>query len=263
MKPQQRPNLAQSAQGRWPPPPLTQDGQGLRRWLGKLRRFFDLQAGSIWNDVAAELPSSAGKVVDVGCGAQPYRNLLPAGTTYVGLDIAAAEQQFGYATPDTIHFDGGRWPDETHDADFVLCTEVMEHALDPRALLAEAFAALRPGGRLLLTVPFAARWHFVPNDYWRFTPSALTHLLRQTGFADVMVVARGNETTVACYKVMALFLPHLLPQGVPPVKAWLHRLAILPTIPLFVALAIAANLSLRGPGSDDCLGYTVTARKPA
>jgi SAM-dependent methyltransferase len=263
VKPQERPNLAQSAQGRWPPPPLTQDEQGLRRWLGKLRRFFDLQAGSIWNDVAAELPASAGKVVDVGCGAQPYRTLLPAGTTYVGLDIATAEQQFGYAMPGTILFDGGRWPAETHDADVVLCTEVMEHVLDPRALLAEAFAALRLGGRLLLTVPFAARWHFVPNDYWRFTPSALTYLLEQAGFADVMVVARGNETTVACYKVMALFLPHLLPQGLPPAKAWLHRLAALPTVPFFVALAVAANLSLRGPGGDDCLGYTVTARKPA
>ena len=79
-------------------------------------------------------------------------------------------------------------------------------------LLAEAHRTLRPGGRLLLTVPFAARWHFVPNNYWRFTPSSLRHLLEAAGFGDVAVYARGNAFTVACYKAVALVLPHLFPQ---------------------------------------------------
>jgi hypothetical protein len=30
-------------------------------------------------------------------------------------------------------------------------------------------------------------------------------------------------------------------------------------LPLFVLLALIANLSLRGRGGDDCLGYTVFA----
>ena len=217
----------------------------------------------MWNDVAATVRSVRGKVVDVGCGAQPYRALLPSETSYVGLDVDEAEAHFGYAVPDTIHFDGGHWPEATHDADFVLCTEALEHVLDPRALLAEAHAALRPGGRLLLTVPFAARWHFVPHDYWRFTPSSLKHLLTEVGFADVVVWARGNEITVACYKVMALLLPLLMPQGAQPSKAAALRLLGLPTVPLFVALAAVANLSLRGRGGDDCLGYTVMATRPA
>jgi hypothetical protein len=31
------------------------------------------------------------------------------------------------------------------------------------------------------------------------------------------------------------------------------------SLPLFVLLAIVANLSLRSRGGDDCLGYTVLA----
>jgi SAM-dependent methyltransferase len=258
-----RPNLAERQSDRWRPPALEPGRTPLGRFFAGLRRFFDLQAGSVWNDVAATVASARGKVVDVGCGAQPYRALLPAGTSYVGLDVDEAEAHFGYAVPDTIQFDGGRWPEATHDADFVLCTEALEHVLDPGALLAEAHAALRPGGRLLLTVPFAARWHFVPHDYWRFTPSSLKHLLSEAGFADVVVWARGNEVTVACYKVMALLLPLLMPQGAPPAKAVALRLLGLPTVPLFVGLAAVANLSLRGRGGDDCLGYTVTAVRPA
>jgi len=148
------------------------------------------------------------------------------------------------------------------DADVVLCTEVLEHVLDPRAMLAEAHGALRPGGRLLLTVPFAARWHFVPHDYWRFTPSSLKHLLEGAGFRDVVVWARGNALTVACYKAMALLLPLLMPQNVSAGKSVALRLLGLPTVPPFVALAVVANLSLRARGGDDCLGYTVTATRP-
>ena len=257
-----RPNLAERTTDRWRPPPLEPGRSLLGRLAAAARRFFDLQAGSIWNDVAAGVSAARGKVVDVGCGAQPYRALLPTGTSYVGLDVDSAEVDFGYAAPDTMHFDGGRWPAATHDADFILCTEALEHVLDPRALLAEAFAALKPGGRLLLTVPFAARWHFVPHDYWRFTPSSLKHLLEEAGFRDVVVHARGNEVTVACYKLMALLLPLFMPQGAPPAKAWGLRLAAIPTLPLLVALAGIANLSLRGRGGDDCLGYTVTASRP-
>ena len=258
----ERPNLAERQRDRWRPPALEPGRSALGRLAAATRRFFDLQAGSVWNDVAAGVAVTRGKVVDVGCGAQPYRALLPAGTTYVGLDVDQAEAHFGYAVPDTIHFDGGRWPDATHDADLVLCTEALEHVLAPPQLLAEAFAALKPGGRLLLTVPFAARWHFVPHDYWRFTPSSLKHLLEGARFRDVVVHARGNEVTVACYKVMALMLPLLMPQQKAPAKAWALRLLASPTVPLFVALAAVANLSLRGRGGDDCLGYTVTATRP-
>jgi SAM-dependent methyltransferase len=258
-----RQNLAQRQRDRWRPPALEPGRTPIGRIAAGVRRFFDLQAGSGWNDIAATVGAVRGKVVDVGCGAQPYRSLLPPGTTYVGLDVDDAEAHFGYAVPDTILFDGGRWPDATRDADLVLCTEALEHVLDPRRLLAEAHAALRPGGRILLTVPFAARWHFVPHDYWRFTPSSLKHLLSEAGFGEIVVWARGNEVTVACYKVMALLLPLLMPQGAPPAKAWALRLLGVPTIPLFVALAALGNLSLRGRGGDDCLGYTVMASRAA
>jgi SAM-dependent methyltransferase len=257
-----RPNLADRQGDRWRPPALEPGRSALGRLAAATRRFFDLQAGSVWSDVAAGVAQVRGKVVDVGCGAQPYRGLVPDGARYVGLDIDDAEARFGYAVPDTIRFDGGRWPDAAHDADFVLCTEVLEHVPEPRDLLAEAFAALKPGGRLLLTVPFAARWHFVPHDYWRFTPASLKRLLEGAGFRDVVVRARGNELTVACYKVMALLLPLLAPQGAAPAKAWTLRLVACPTVPLFVALGAVANLSLRGRGGDDCLGYTVTAARP-
>jgi len=76
------------------------------------------------------------------------------------------------------------------------------------------------------------------------------------------VHARGDALTVACYKVQALFLPFLMPQQASAAKALSLRLLASPSIPFFVALAVVGNLSLRGKGGDDCLGYTVTAERP-
>jgi SAM-dependent methyltransferase len=135
----------------------------------------------------------------------------------------------------------------------------MEHVPEPVVFLAEAFRCLKHDGRLLLTVPFAARWHYVRHDYWRFTPSVLERLLSAAGFGRIAVYSRGNADTVACYKVTALMLPLLVPQ----LGGFLRRSAFLVcgvlTLPLLVALAAIAALSLLGNGGDDCLGYTAVA----
>lgn len=229
--------------------------------LAAVRRCFDLQAASLWRDLCAELPYLDGAVLDVGCGAQPYRALLPHGVRYLGIDTIDAKERFDYEVPDTTYFSGSVWPVESCSVDAVLATETLEHVFDTRQFLRECARCLRPGGRLLLTVPFAARWHYVPHDYWRFTPSSLGLLLEQAGFDDVAVYARGNEITVACYKVMALILPILFPQRGSGLTRAILRLVALPLIPLFATLALIGNVSLRGSGGDDCLGYTVAARR--
>jgi SAM-dependent methyltransferase len=197
-------------------------------------------------------------VLDVGAGAQPYRPLISRGASYRAIDTADARERFGYDMPGTVYFSSDDWPIADRTIDLVLATETLEHVPDPDAFLAQARRVLRDDGKLVLTVPFAARWHYVPHDYWRFTPSALRLLLERNGFRDVLVLARGNELTVACAKVMALILPFLLPQG--KGLSLLHRLFGVALAPILVSAALIGQGSLRRQGGDDCLGYTVFAR---
>jgi SAM-dependent methyltransferase len=254
----QRENLAARESERWRPPRFAPVTGTRARFGAAARRFFDPQAGSIWHDLVAPLSEARGTLVDVGCGAQPYRRLLPQGTEYIGLDTERAQEDFGYSMPDVLPIgEQGRWPLEDARANVVLATETLEHVFDPAAFLTEAHRCLRPEGRIILTVPFAARWHYIPHDYWRFTPSSLRMLLEGAGFTDVAVHARGNETTVAAYKLLSLIWPVVLPQN----ESGSMRVSPLglPAAPLVVALALTARRSLRAPAGDDCLGYTVFA----
>ena len=215
----------------------------------------DLQAQSVWRDLKKPLASSQGVVLDVGAGAQPYRGLLPPSVTYRAIDIEEAGDSFGYQNSDTDYFSGDIWPVATDSVDVVLSTETLEHVPDPDSFLSEAHRVLRDGGMLVLTVPFSARWHYVPHDYWRFTPSGLQLLLERNGFGDTLIHARGNALTVAMLKCSALILPLLLS----PSRRWrwLRMATGLLLSPLLLGFVLIGQVSLRASGGTDCLGYTV------
>jgi SAM-dependent methyltransferase len=255
----ERANMVEAKSEAWRPQLFSAKTTRWSELSASLRRFFDIQAGSAWRDLSAVLPSIQGTLLDVGCGAQPFRSLVNPQAKYLGIDTDEAKAHFGYEMPNTTYFSGDVWPVPDASVNVVLSTETLEHVLDTRRFLGEAARCLAPGGTLLLTVPFAARWHFIPYDYWRFTPSSLDHLLAKVGFKNTRVYARGDAVTVACYKVMAVILRFLLPQNRSWLTSLLLRLIGLVFLPLFVVLALIANLSLLGPGGDDCLGYTIFA----
>jgi SAM-dependent methyltransferase len=251
-------NFVDRVSERWQPPAFRPRGTFGYEAIAVARRLVDLQAASLWRDLQDELRTVEGDVLDVGAGAQPYRSLLERPRVrYRAIDVAGARERFGYYTPDTDYFDGDTWPVEDASIDLVLATETLEHVPRPASFLAEARRVLRPGGRLVVTVPFSARWHYIPDDYWRFTPSSLCDLFSEAGFAEVVVRPRGNELTVACSKVVALILAWLLPSREPRSPA-LRALALLGS-PLIGLLVPLAHVSLRAPGGDDCLGWTATA----
>lgn len=119
------------------------------------------------------------RVIDVGCGVQPYRGYFAGFQRYVAFDSplhpdsGAGADVFGDAT--ALPFAGAC-------ADAVLCTEVMEHVPDPAAIIAEVRRVLAPGGHLILSVPFTWHIHDEPHDYWRFTEYGLRLVLERGGF---------------------------------------------------------------------------------
>ena len=121
----------------------------------------------------------SGKVLDVGCGTMPYRNLFAA-TEYVGLELDTPEARARKRAD--CYYDGTTFPFEPESFDALVCNQVFEHVFNPEQFMAEMYRVLKPGGRLLLTVPFAWDEHEQPHDYARYTSFGLASLLRKAGF---------------------------------------------------------------------------------
>ena len=151
------------------------------------------------------------RVLDLGCGAGRFvAALRDAGADPVGVELAEAalERARRNAPGADLRLAGadGTLPLDHRSVDLVWCSEVLEHVADTAHLLLEARRVLRPGGRLLATVPFHGRVkgalvaltrfdaHFDPlGQHLRFyTRGSLAHVLRHAGFDPVGVRAWGG-----------------------------------------------------------------------
>ena len=76
--------------------------------------------------------------------------------------------------------------------DSILCTEVLEHVRDPRAVWVEFYRVLRPGGKVLLATPMSWPGHEEPFDFFRYPEYGLKMLAKETGFTVLRLIPRGG-----------------------------------------------------------------------
>lgn len=233
------------------------DGTLTNRLLFHLRRCADLQLHTIVRAISLSLKRMRGRVLDVGCGEMPFRHMLRDDVDYRGIDVVQSSE-FGMAPKqDVTPFDGIDIPFADASMDNIICTEVLEHAVDPVALIREMHRVLKPGGTLVATVPFSARVHYRPYDFHRFTSHRLETMF--AGFDTARIAPRGNDICVISNKLTVL-LARILSS---PVRAIMMTPLILLLAPLVLAFIAMAHVSLWiGAGSqDDPLGYVIEARR--
>lgn len=161
-------------------PPSWYQAQNFRPGrLGWLVNPFYFARRGLLDGLREFFPRLRGEVLDVGCGTKPYRGLIPA-VNYVGLEIdSPIARELSMAE---VFYDGKKFPFNDGCFDGVFCSQVFEHVFSPDTFLREIHRVLRPGGCLLMTVPFAWDEHEQPYDYARYSTFGLRELLKQSGF---------------------------------------------------------------------------------
>lgn len=162
-------------------------------WLGVMVNPFYFARSGLRDAMAQLAPMLTGRLLDVGCGSKPYQSLF-AVDAYIGLDIdSEASRQAGVAD---YFYDGKTFPFDEASFDCVLCNQVLEHVFNPDEFLGELMRVLKPGGRLLLTVPFVWDEHEQPYDYARYSSFGLRALLEKQGFHIIQHKKLGADASI-------------------------------------------------------------------
>ncbi|MEE2658584.1 MAG: methyltransferase domain-containing protein [Candidatus Latescibacterota bacterium] len=207
---------------------------------------------------------STGLLLDVGCGARPFTQLLDGQcrrslgievdrVRYAGSVVHSGEVAVGgqiLPTPD-VWASGMSLPFLDNRFDTVVSFQVLEHVPEPGLMMMEMARVLRPGGALVVTAPHIWGVHEEPHDYYRFTPHGLQYLAEGSGLMVERVEAMAGYYVTAA----ARFCYWL--QGFE--KLGLHAL----TRPLMAIVQLKALVLDRLHRVDgDAWNHILVARKP-
>lgn len=218
---------------------------------GRYRHFSASTVSRIRETERLIVDHARGSVLDVGCGHMPFRTLLLRhAESYDGLDLEPRVEGVRYVT-DAATMSGV--PPGAFDT--VLCSEVLEHVDNPDQVLAAIANVLRPGGKLLATVPHLSRLHEEPFDYYRYTGYGLRALLQRAKLEVVELTPQAGLVSFLAHQASTVFLGLLW--GVPGLRHIAYQLN------RFLLVYPALWLDrITDRGHLFPLGYAVVARKP-
>jgi SAM-dependent methyltransferase len=145
------------------------------------------------------------RVADIGCGEQPLRAQIEGlGATYTGVDIEQNPQQTVEVVASITDL-----PLTENSFDTIICTEVLEHVSDTYTAFGELARVLRPGGHLVISVPFGYPLHEEPYDYVRLTPYQIRECAAKVSLTVTELRTTGNEL-----EVLATLLDNMWRRGI-------------------------------------------------
>ena len=157
-----------------------------------------LSAWLRYDAVLRLLPARTKRILEIGAGLGSFGALLSARYEYVGLepDLASYEvarkrvSESGLLVNETAE----RF-ESTEHFDLVCAFEVLEHMRDDRAVLAGWLRHLRPGGAVLVSVPFS-RDRFGPWDrraghHRRYDEADIVETMTSVGLGSIETVVYG------------------------------------------------------------------------
>lgn len=149
-----------------------------------------------------------GRLLDFGCGSKPYQALFGHVSEYIGVDVENEGHSHVNEHID-VYYDGKTLPFEDQLFDSILSNEVLEHVPDLEGILSELYRVLKPGGKMLLTVPFVCFEHELPYDFRRFTLTGLSAVLDKNGF-DVLVAEKTGNYVEVIFQLWISYIRELL-----------------------------------------------------
>jgi radical SAM superfamily enzyme YgiQ (UPF0313 family)/predicted SAM-dependent methyltransferase len=212
---------------------LVHAGMVLRKSAEPLRPLveihdFNQRSRDQWVRVQAAKTPPGARILDVGAGTCPYRSIF-SHCQYTSHDFKAysgSEKLGGGSEYGQIDIESDICAIPVPDAcyDVVLCTEVLEHVLEPLEAVREMVRILKPRGRLLLTAPLGSGLHQLPFHYYGgFTPEWYKTIATRYFLNVIEIIPNGGFFKVLaqeCARVAWTFDSHKQLHGEKAKEIW-------------------------------------------
>jgi len=202
----------------------------------------------------ARLPLYArGRLLDLGCGKVPlfvaYQKLV-AETVCVDWGNSMHQNKFLDLEWDLTV----KLPYDDASFDTIILSDVLEHIPTPELLCHEMTRLLRPGGHVLLNVPFYYWLHETPHDFYRYTEFALRRFMNLAGLELIELRSVGGAPEVVADIIAKCLF------RVPRLGAWLAAL-MQATAAAVLRLQVGKRVS-EATRDGFPFGYFLVARRP-
>lgn len=123
-----------------------------------------------------------GNMLNAGCGDRDITQLLAemGAQKVVNLDLTTNIPGAVKGALDNMPFDDAMF-------DAILCNAVLEHVEWIDRVMAEMKRVLKPGGHLLVAIPFLQPYHESPSDFRRFSHQGMRELGESAGLEVISV----------------------------------------------------------------------------
>ena len=166
---------------------------------------------NVYRGVVRYAPLMKGKMMDFGCGTKPYQSLFTQAAEYIGVDYAGEGHSHENEQID-VYYDGKTIPFPDNTFDSILASEVLEHVFNLEDILKELCRVLKPGGKILITIPFAWKENEIPVDFGRYTSFGFKNLLERNGFSIVHIDKSSNSVQTLTQQWVTYWHSHILPK---------------------------------------------------
>lgn len=136
-----------------------------------------------------------GRLLDLGCGDVP---LFEAYHEFVD-EVVCVDWAQTLHPNDFLDYEcdlNKPLPFRDGEFDTLILSDVLEHISKPSELWREMSRLLKPGGKILVNVPFYYWLHEEPHDYYRYTRHALRLFAETSGFDVLLLEELGGAPEV-------------------------------------------------------------------
>lgn len=128
--------------------------------------------------------------LDFGCGERSFAKFF---NKYEINTVNCDVSQNKFGTVDVIiQANEKKLPFEDGAFEGIFMFDVLEHIPNDVEVLSELYRVMKNDGMLILSIPFMYRFHEIPNDYRRYTPSGLKYILECAGFSVKKIEPIGS-----------------------------------------------------------------------